>query len=249
MNPIKLRKERLNCIATHAQEDPNILAFLALGSASDQNRLDAYSDLDFFLIVKDGYAHQYIQDLSWLSVCQKLAYQFQNTVDGHKVLYEDGIFAEFAVFDATRMKDIAFVPGTYLFNKDPKNLLNVSYVQYPVYSNSLNFLIQEALTNLYIGLARYHRGEKLAAFRLIQVHAVNRILEIHHLQNKDAIDPFALERRYEQRHSENSELIESFCLGYTQTIKSARNILNYLESMQAINPSLKKEIENLLKLT
>jgi Streptomycin adenylyltransferase len=247
MNAIKLRKERLNCIALHAQEDPNILAFLALGSASDQNRLDAYSDLDFFLIVKDGYAHQYIQDLSWLSVCAKLGYQFQNTVDGYKVLYEDGIFSEFAVFNASRMKDIAFVPGTYLFNKDPKNLLNASNVQYPVYSNSLDFLIQEALTNLYIGLARYHRGEKLAAFRLIQVHAVNRILEIHHIQNKDGIDPFALERRFEQRHPENTKLIESFCLGYTQTIQSAQNMLNYLESIQTVNPLIKKEIETLFK--
>ena len=76
---------------------------------------------------------------------------------------------------------------------------------------------------------------------------MNRILEIHHIQNKVGIDPFALERRYEQRHPENTELIESFCLGYTQTIKSAQNILNYLESIQMVNPILKNEIENLIK--
>lgn len=180
-------------------------------------------------------------------MCKKLGYQFQNTVDGHKVLYEDGIFAEFAVFDASRMNDIAFVPGTYLFNKEPKNILNTSNVQCPIYSDSLDFLIQEALTNLYIGLARYHRGEQLAAYRLIQVHTVNRILEIHHIKNKDGIDPFALERRYEQRHPENTELIQSFCLGYTQTVKSAQNILEYLKSLQVVNPVLEKEIKNLLK--
>ena len=36
----------------------------------------------------------------------------------------------------------------------------------------------EALTNLYVGLSRLRRGEKLSAMRLIQYHAVDRILEL-----------------------------------------------------------------------
>jgi hypothetical protein len=34
------------------------------------------------------------------------------------------------------------------------------------------------LTNLYVGLGRFHRGEKLSALRFIQHHAVDRFLEL-----------------------------------------------------------------------
>ena len=40
------------------------------------------------------------------------------------------------------------------------------------------WLLGEALTNLYIGLCRERRGEHLAALRLIQGYAVDRILEL-----------------------------------------------------------------------
>ena len=36
----------------------------------------------------------------------------------------------------------------------------------------------EALTNLYVGMAREKRGEKLSAMRFIQGYAVDRLLEL-----------------------------------------------------------------------
>jgi hypothetical protein len=69
----------------HPSIEPEDL--LALGSAGlERQRLDRYSDLDFFVIVAQGYKVHYIESLDWLA-------------DGHKALMTDGIFCEFAVFE------------------------------------------------------------------------------------------------------------------------------------------------------
>ena len=59
----------------------------------------------------------------------------------------------------------------------------------------------EALTNLYVGLHRDARGETLSAARLIQTHAVDRVLTIAGLQAGGARqqDIFAVERAAERR--------------------------------------------------
>src|SRR5947209_255836 len=91
---------RLDAIAASLARREHTLALIGLGSVGDQlDRLDAYSDLDFFAIVEHGYKAAFIEDLTWLQETAPIAFSFQNTRDGHKVLFEDGIYAEFAVFD------------------------------------------------------------------------------------------------------------------------------------------------------
>lgn len=43
--------QRLNDIIAFNQHNPDILAFIGLGSMDETYRLDAYSDVDFFIIV------------------------------------------------------------------------------------------------------------------------------------------------------------------------------------------------------
>ena len=57
------------------------------------DRIDIYSDLDFFAIVEEGYKQAYIDSLEWLGDVHPIAYQFRNTVDGYKLLFADGIFS------------------------------------------------------------------------------------------------------------------------------------------------------------
>src|SRR5947208_13451578 len=93
--------QRLDAIGASLKESGHALALLGLGSVGlETERLDDYSDLDFFVIVKPGWKTRYIARLDWLSTLCSLAYVFRNTVDGYYVLFEDGLFCEFAVFEA-----------------------------------------------------------------------------------------------------------------------------------------------------
>lgn len=93
MNKTELLLQRLDEIGQSLKDSNQALALLALGSCgTERERLDQYSDLDFFVIVKDGYKQLYIQDLTWLSKIEPIAFHYQNTVDGHKVLFEDDVF-------------------------------------------------------------------------------------------------------------------------------------------------------------
>ena len=83
---------RLQAIAQSIRETNRGLALLALGSCGlERDRLDEFSDLDFFVIVEDGYKEEFINCLDWLSNVSRIAFSYQNTVDGHKVMFEDGI--------------------------------------------------------------------------------------------------------------------------------------------------------------
>ena len=66
--------------------------------------------------------------------------------------------------------------------------------------DTVEFHVNEALTNLYVGLHRHLRGEDLTAMRFIQVYAVDRILALVRLSPTtvlDQPDPFEATRRIE----------------------------------------------------
>src|ERR1035438_7712414 len=86
---------RLNDIGHSLENTGYALALIGLGSVGiELERLDGYSDLDFFAIVEDGHKQRFIQNLNWLSAVCPIAYHFQNTPDGHKLLFSDGVFCE-----------------------------------------------------------------------------------------------------------------------------------------------------------
>ncbi len=63
--------ERLDAIGESLRTSGNALALLGLGSVGTETaRLDAYSDLDFFAIVREGFKAHYIDHLDWLSSVQ-----------------------------------------------------------------------------------------------------------------------------------------------------------------------------------
>jgi hypothetical protein len=110
-----------------------------------------------------------------------------------------------------------------------------------------DWLLGEALTNLYVGLQRDKRGEKLSAMRFIQGYAVDRLLElVEYLEsgNETHRDPFVNERRFEQRYPSMIPQLKSWTQGYEKNRASALAILSFLEEHFEVNDAMANEIRS-----
>jgi len=243
--------QRLEAIGRFLGQSEHARALIGLGSVGvDRERLDDYSDLDFFVIADVGYKQRYIADLDWLHSVHPVVYNFRNTPDGHKLLFADGIFCEFAVFEADELSCVPFARGRVVWKRAevddticiPRNSAAGSQ------PHDVEWLVGEALTNLFVGLCRYHRGERLSAERLVQHHAVDRLLELAPLVEQERPlprDAFANERRVEQRLPALAAQFPRFVQGYEHTPESARSILGWLEEHFEINQSMAEAVRRL----
>jgi len=209
-DPAALR-DRLAQLIQALRRFPQALALVGIGSSGpESDRLDRYSDLDVFLVVRAGTKQTFLADLTWLDAIAPIAYAFRRTKDEYKVLFADGIFCEVGVFEPADLTTDAFAhgdwsaPGQVLWQTPEFDAAALASARPPAQppQRTPAWLLGEALTNLYIGLGRYHRGEKLSAARFIQGYAVDRILELSPLLEQERAahrDPYGPERRYEQR--------------------------------------------------
>jgi hypothetical protein len=242
----QLLLHRLDEIGQSVARTGHGLAVIGVGSVgTEQDRLDDYSDIDFFAVVKPGYKEQFIHNLDWLSSINPIVYAFQNTVDGHKLMFEDGIFCEMAVFEPQELAHTPFASSRIVWKDD--TFEESLAVPPPVHhsSKSTDWYIGEALTNLYVGLCRYHRGEKLTAARFIQGYAVDRILDLApqiESEQPSHKDPFMTERRFEVRFPHTAALLPQFMQGYDRTPESARAILGFLDQHFEVNGVMKRMI-------
>lgn len=228
------------------------IAVIGLGSVGiETDRIDKYSDLDFFVIVQDGQRDAFLNDMSWMESSCSLAWYFMNTVDGYKALYKDGIFCEMAVFDESKLQHIPFSPGRIIWKAEgiSENIAipDVDKSGNPPATNE--WILGEALTNLYVGLCRYHRGEKVSALRFIQSYAFDRLLDLAERtfpNNQGFPDTFDSNRRFEQRFPQLADQLPLYLAGYEDIQTSARAILNFLITHFDVNASIRTEIEKLL---
>lgn len=255
MRRTELLLQRLDEIGKSLERTGDALLLLGVGSVGVETaRMDEYSDLDFFVIVKPGVTRRYIDRLDWLEAIQPLAYAFKNSDLGYKVLFEDGIFAEYAVFEESELADAAYTEGRVIWKNPVYANTAIARPLRPVPSpkkDSLDFPLNEALTNLYVGLGRYARGERLSATRFIQGYAIDRILSVLHLLEQEVDyypDPFGNERRLETRYPRFAEIIGGMIQGYDHVPESAICILDFLEEVYPVNPRLSNEIRQLAKL-
>lgn len=251
---IQLLLDRLDAIAASLAASGAALALIGLGSAgAERDRMDAYSDLDFFAIVQPGAKDAFISDLAWLERVHPIAFAFQNTNDGDKVLFADGVYAEFAVFTPEELPRIPTHKGHIVWRADGFDVASAgrSYTPpAPPEPHTVEWLYGEIITNLYVGLLRFHRGERLSAMRLIQTHAVDRLIELApHLQRPTSAsaDPFAPERRFEARYPEVAAMLPHFAQGYDRSVESALAILAFLERHTTVNTAIKERILDLCK--
>lgn len=250
MDPQSLLK-RLDEIGFSLERSGHALALIGLGSVGlEQERLDAYSDLDFFVIVEAGHKQAYLDSLQWLSDLQPIAYSFLNTDDGYKVLFADGIFCEFAVFEPAELEHIPFHAGRFVWGRDsvPDTWSQPAAISTQRSQRSQEWLLGEALTNLYVGLNRERRGEKLSAARFIQGYAVDRLVElVERIETARNVsgDPFAKERRFEGRFPQLAPELAKWMQGYEGNCDSALSILAFLEKHFEINGAIAQAIREL----
>jgi len=252
----ELLLHRLDEIGKSLECKGGALVLLGVGSVgAETDRMDEYSDLDFFVIVKPGQKNRYIDRLDWLEEIHPLAYSFKNSDVGYKVLFEDGVFGEYAVFEEWELANASYTGGRVIW-KDPMyvdtGIANPSNPIPSLKKDSLDFPLNEALTNLYVGLGRYARGERLSATRFVQGYAVDRILSVLHLLEQEVDyfpDPFGNERRLEKRYPHFAEIIEDMIQGYCRVPESALRILTFIEEVYPVNQRLSEEIRRLANLT
>jgi len=242
---------RLDAIGVALRDSGQAMALLALGSVGlERQRLDRYSDLDFFVIAAPGYKVRYIERLDWLAAVHPLAWHFRNTADGHKALMTDGIFCEFAVFEPQELEHIPFAPGRIVWRRaDVAD--SIAMPRRPLPDTRLpdeTWIVGEVLSCLLVGLQRWHRGEKLAAARMIQGQAVDRLIDLDALRanaggSLPAGDPFSHERRLEQRQPGLAAELPAVVPGYARTPEAALAILEALRRRGALlDPSITDRI-------
>ena len=235
---------RLEQIAASLESKPDALALIGLGSVGRElERLDQFSDLDFFVIVAPGSKEDYLDDLSWLVAAYPLAYLFRNTPDGYKALFADNIFCEFAVFEVAELSGVPFTPGRVVWKRGglPDTIAEPQQPPTGKAAPNQDWLLGEALTNLYVGLCRFRRGEKLSAMRFIQGYAVDRVVELVAIITQPkpvALDQFIPERRFELRYPQYAGFLGQFLQGYERSPQSALAILTFLQENFDVNPDM-----------
>ena len=225
------------------------LALIGLGSVgTGLDRLDDHSDMDFFVVVDDKAKQRYLDSIDWLEALCPVDFSFENSVDGRKVLFSDGLFAEYAVFTLDELLSGSFPPGRLVWARDdaPAGLERAGRVPGPSPYDYPEYHVNEAVTNLYVGLHRELRGERLAATRLIQQHAVDRLLTYLELTTGSVRqDVFVLERGAETRFGPDVLPLSKIVLGYDRNREAALAILDWLEARVEVHPTLAAEIRRL----
>ncbi|MBX3635669.1 MAG: nucleotidyltransferase domain-containing protein [Rubrivivax sp.] len=246
--------DRLAALATSLEARPDALALLALGSVGrETGRADRWSDLDFFVIVRAGAKPRYLADLGWLQAAHPLAWSFANTRDGFKALMTDGVFCEFAVFEPAELAGIPYAPGRWVWRRGDEVPESWSSPTVPLPpARDAAWLVGEALGNLLVGLQRHRRGEHLAAMRMVQVHALDRVLELIDLLDRRPADPptadrdpFNADRRFEFRHPAEVAGLRRWAAGIERTPDAALALLERLEALAEVPAAVAARIRAL----
>jgi hypothetical protein len=242
--------ERLDAIGASVASQPDALALIGLGSCGvETHRLDDWSDLDFFVIVAPGAKARFLRDLDWLRAAHPVAWHFQNTADGHKVLMADGVFCEFAVFEPQALEKVARMAGRIVWKRDgvDEALVAPEARGLPPTTDE-TWIVGEALSNLLVGLLRWHRGERLSAQRFVQSYALDRLIELDALRRRPPSgDVFSVERRIEQRQPALAALLPALAPGYLHTPQAALALLQALDERGAVlEPHITRRIRELV---
>ena len=244
--------QRLDAIGESLKASGKAHALLGLGSVGiETERLDQFSDVDFFAIVQEGHKQYFLDSLHWLSDILPIDYAVRNTVDGYKVLYTDGIFCEFAVFEAHELAHIPFAEGRIVWQEaDFDTQCCVPPAKGAAEANSQEWIIGEALTNLYVGMSRYNRGEKLSGSRFVQSYALDRLIDLvdqTETSEPEFVDEFMSDRRLEARFPQFAKLLPTFTQGYDRTAESALAQLAFLNTHFSVNQAMFARITTLCK--
>lgn len=154
-----------------------VIGLVFVGSASDVRRVDEWSDHDFFVVTKSGFAQGLRENISWLPRHERISIAPRETEHGLKVIYDDGQVLEFAVFNDPEL-ELASV-NSYFVAFDRTNIAHrMATIASRPKEGSLNIAIEFELflSQILIGVGRARRGELLSARQFINSFAMSHVL-------------------------------------------------------------------------
>lgn len=219
-----------------------VLGLVLVGSTAETHRVDEWSDHDFFVITKEGYAEKMRQDLSWLPDFDDIVLRPRETAHGLKVVYSNAQVLEFAVFEDQEL-DAA---GANAFNVtlDRSNIAErMAAIAERSKPKSYDFEpeFEIFLAQLLIGVGRARRGELLIASQFARSYCLNRVLGfVRHWvaplpgtePREDNLDRF---RRFEQQYPELGSEIDAILQRPVE--QAARGLLDLVLRLGAGNLS------------
>ncbi len=241
---------RLEKIGLSLQKTKKAKALMSFGSVGvETDRIDEYSDLDFLVVAKNNCKQDLIENMEWLSSVAPISYCHKNTQDGFKLFFSDGIYSEFGILKEDEVKNIPHAEGRVIWCEDGFNHeLRMPTKECDYEKIDLTWHLGEIVTNLYVGLCRYARNEKLSAVRFIQGSALDHLLLCSKMISQEEPcykDVFQNERRYERRYPKLAKYLPEMIQGYEKCPQAALSILKVTETYFEVNPFIKKQIINL----
>ena len=154
--------------------DDRVCALVGIGSLAQPERVDRWSDHDFWVITTaEGQAH-FLADLSWLPNHSAIALALRPAPEYYTILYTTGHVAEFAVFALTDLTHGQLDRYWMIFDKN-----NVKTQIQAIYERTRDKQQTDAvrtighfLVTLCTGAARDARGERLSAHTYIFNYAL-----------------------------------------------------------------------------
>ena len=196
-------------LVARAAADERVLGLVALGSMADRDYApDAFSDHDFFLVVRPGEQEGFRKDLRWIP--GEISFAFRETPHGLKVLLSDGHLLELAVFDPNELY-LAKVNRyrTLLDRADieqrMREVREETFRACGAGGGDDAWLLGQTLAQLLVAAGRGSRGEVLSGRALLAVALRNVLvlLERHVPSDErgllDGLDPH---RRFERAYPE-----------------------------------------------
>ena len=185
-------------------EHADVLGLVLAGSGAEPERIDEWSDHDFFLVVERD-PEAWRQSLDWLPDHDRIVLRPRETEHGLKVVYDDGHVLEFAVATPEEMRDWATNTTSVVLDRGGVRELVAGMVARTTPATEQDADdIQLFLSHLLIGTGRARRGEVLAANLSIRGHALRHLLPVwrHRVeaQQDAAGDSLEPNRRFERAY-------------------------------------------------
>jgi hypothetical protein len=146
------------------------------GSGAQPERIDRWSDHDFFLIVREN-PERWRADVSWLPDAEQIVVRAKEGEHGQKIVYADGHVLEFAVATMEEMAGWAVNHYRVVLDRggvEPFIAGLAAGAAAPAVDAARE--LQLFLAILYIGVGRDRRGEVLAAGRFVRGYALEHLL-------------------------------------------------------------------------
>jgi hypothetical protein len=155
-----------------------VLGLMFAGSAADTSRVDEHSDQDFFLIVVDGKAESFRQNLDWLPDHNQILLSPRETEHGLKVVYSNGRVLEFAIFEDSELDShVAPIDNRVVLDKkDIAPRINKIAKKAAPKAVNVETEFELFLSLIQIGVGRFRRGEQIAADQHIKSYALEKLL-------------------------------------------------------------------------